>query len=346
MNRALVSVLLLAVVLAGVPWTVAASPNVLYVEYPVPGNPYRIALEAPGRVWVTLPDENAIARLSVTGPGTYSVTSHELPTANSQPYDIAYAAGAVWVTEHQGNKIARFAPATETWTEYPIPTADSRPTGLAVLPGSPLQVWFAERNGNKLALLTIDGAGTAAITEYALPPANAAPEDVALNAGDPIWFTAPGISSIGRFRPSLWPSELAFATIFAGSGSRPWQMKLGSDNLPWLTDPDRNRVGHFNPGTLTTFDWYPLPKPGSIPDGLDVGGEHVWFTERGGDRLGRLNPITAAIRELDLTPGSAPTDVAVDANRCVWVTANGSARVLSWCGPYFHVSFLPLVLKK
>ena len=161
-------VLLVAVLLAcAVSPAYATSPSPLVTAYPVSGSPYHVAVEQPGRIWATLPAQNAITRLVVTSPGVFEVSTFQLPTApgepSSEPYDIAFAAGAVWVTEYAGNKIARFDPLAEGWTEYLIPTPDSHPTGLVVLPGNPLQVWFCEQTGDKLGRLRVFEDGTSAV---------------------------------------------------------------------------------------------------------------------------------------------------------------------------------------
>ena len=183
----------------------AASPSPLMTAYPVPGSPFRVAVEQSGRIWVTLPAENAISRLVVTAPGVYDVKTYPLPTPASEPYDIAVAAGAVWVTERSGNQIARFDLLTELWTEYLIPTDASQPTGLAVLPGDPVQVWFCEQAGNKLARLLVPAVGPSAFDEFPLPWTGAAMmESVAAVSSEGVWFTAPGRSILGRFQLSKW----------------------------------------------------------------------------------------------------------------------------------------------
>ena len=129
----------------------------------------------------------------VTAPGVYDVTTYPLPTTASEPYDIAVAAGAVWVTERSGNQIARFDLLTELWTEYLIPTDASQPTGLAVLPGDPVQVWFCEQAGNKLARLLVPAVGPSAFEEFPLPWTGAAMiESVAAVSSEGVSFTAAG----------------------------------------------------------------------------------------------------------------------------------------------------------
>ena len=215
MTKKLTSVsILLSLALMVIPFRAAfaAGSVSLVTEYPLPGSPLHVAVETSGRVWVTLPAENKIARLQVTSPGVYDVHTYQLPTPDSHPYDIVYAAGSVWVTEYTGNKIARFDPVAGTageWTEYTIPTTASHPTGLTVLPGDPIQVWFCEQASDKLGLLTITAAGASQFAEFPLPQAwaGAELENIAATSSENVWFTAPGRSGIVQFVLPLWPDR-------------------------------------------------------------------------------------------------------------------------------------------
>ena len=346
--------LLLMILLLAAPVTsvLAAGSGPLITQYPVPGNPYHVAVEQPGRIWATLPAENAIIRLVVTSPGVYEISKkYQPPTAASEPYDIVYAAGAVWITEHAGNKIARFDPLTETWTEYPIPTLNSQPTGLVILPGDPVQVWFCEQAGNKLGRLRIPQTGASGFDEFPLPMAGAMMESVDAVSSEAVWFTAPGTHQIMRFQLSRW-SELdpgrAFLPAYTGPSSRPFAIKLDAVSQPWITDPGGNRLGRFNPGTLTVLEWYPVPTADSELAGLDYALGYVWFTGKNSNRVGRLTTINfeTQIRQVTLpAPGSAPTDIAVDTAGCAWIAASGVGQVVSWCPPYFRHTYLPGVYR-
>jgi virginiamycin B lyase len=348
-------ILLVILLMAAPVTTVLAAGSVQTVTpYPVPGSPYHVAVEQPGRIWTTLPAENAIVRLVVTLPGVYGTSKYQLPTAMSEPYDIAYAAGAVWVTEQTGNKIARFDPLTETWTEFAIPTPNSLPTGLVVLPwnpGNPVEVWFCERAGNKLGQLLVSESGTGAFAEFPLPIAGAAPESVDAVSSEAVWFTAPSTLQIVRFQLSRWsvadPSS-AFLPAYTESGSRPFAIKLDPDRLPWFTEPGSNRLGRFAPGTLTIFEWYWVPRADSELAGLDYALGSVWFTGKNSNQVGRLTITNFEPRWRLFTlpkPGSAPTDIAVDSAGCAWIAASGVGQIIGWCAPYFNYAYLPGVYR-
>jgi streptogramin lyase len=350
----LLSLLLLAVVSGTGASGDAAGTDSFTAEYPVPGSPYQVAVEAPSRVWATLPAQNAIVRLTLTSPAVYDVALFGLPPG-SEPYDIAFAAGRVWFTDRLGNRIGSLDPASNpaapAWTWYPIEnTPNSEPTGITVIVGEPIEVWFAERAGNKLGRLTVSGMGPVTFNEYPLPQtyANAYPESVSATTTESIWFTAPGISRIGRFRLSYWGwNPDAFAFVPTGSGSQPWDIKVAIDGAPWLTEPHGNRILKYNPQTLTYFNEYRLPISASTPYGLDIAGGVVWFTERDGNRAGQLRPMdpsASIMREFPL-PEAAPTGIAVDATGCAWIAGSNQDKIISWCPPYFHFVYLPLAMK-
>ena len=357
MTKKLTSVsILLSLALMIIPFRAAfaAGSVSLVTEYPLPGSPLHVAVETSGRVWVTLPAENKIARLQVTSPGVYDVHTYQLPTPDSHPYDIVYAAGSVWVTENTGNKIARFDPAAGTageWTEYTIPTTASHPTGLTVLPGDPIQVWFCEQASDKLGLLTITAAGASQFAEFPLPQAwaGAALENIAATSSENVWFTAPGRSGIIQFVLPLWPDREPFGFVSTGLGTKPHDIKIAVDNLPWFTEPGTNRIARFVAGTIESFKWFSVSTPNSGLAGLELALGRTWFTEQLGGKVGQLQEINyeGRMREQPLPgPAPAPTDIAVGPDGCAWVSASGADALMSWCPPYFRPVYLPLIQRR
>jgi virginiamycin B lyase len=319
----------------------------LLTEYPVPGSPLYVSVEAPGRVWFTLPDQNAIGRLVVTSTTDYSVVTYTVPTTNSQPYDLKYAGGAVWFTELSGNKIGRLDPGSGAIAEFTIPTLGSQPAGIDVLPGNPTTVWFTERSGNKLGRLVVTSTMDYLFAEYPLPSGypNAQPEDIHIQNTDSIWFTAPGANRIGNLKPDSWqPFEL----VYAGGGSRPWTIQAethAGGTSVWFTEPNGNRIGQYFYSTMENILWYTLTYTASGPYDLALWQGKVWFTELSGNRVGWLVPSPRQFREFGLPAGSAPKGLGVDSNGCVWVAESGRNRIAAWCPPYFRFVYLPLVLR-
>ena len=318
----------------------ASVPDLL-VEYPVPGNPESVAVEAPNRVWFTLPAQNLVGRLVVTSSVDYAVVTHTVPTPNSYPYDIAYANGAVWFTERDGDKIGRLDTTTGTVLEYPVLTLDSEPSGIDVLPGTPTRVWFTERAADKLGQLVVTDTTTTAMHEYAIPVqySGAEPQDVDIRDSSTAWFTAPGVGCIGRISSGVY---LHFRCI---SGGRPWSIKVPSSGLPvWFTDPVGNRVGAYIPTTTTIFRYFPFPDGGSDPHDLVLMDNSVWCTENAGQSVAQVDLSTRAVREFSVS-GGALGGIGADANGHIWFAERDAMRIGEWRPPYFHKVCLPLVVR-
>ena len=64
-----ISLILMLLLVSVTPTVHAAPASGVVTRYPVPGSPYRLAMEAPGRVWATLPAQNAIASVAVSSSG-------------------------------------------------------------------------------------------------------------------------------------------------------------------------------------------------------------------------------------------------------------------------------------
>lgn len=321
----------------------ARADGPLLVEYPVQFSPLHVAIESPGRIWFTQPNEHSIGRLVVTSTVDYQFTQFPIPPASSQPYDIDFASGMVWFTEKDGNTIGRLNPATGAVDEFAIPTPNSQPAGLDALEGTPAQIWFAEKGANKIGLLTVTSTVDSYFNEYDLSGSltNSQPEDVAVDSNGKVWFTAPGATRIGRFDPS----SSAFNFVGTGSGSEPWSIKVDEQGYPWFTDRTNNRVGKYFPQTLSTIAWSDLPNPNSFPNDVAVGAGFAWITERDGSRAGQVNSTNGAISEIGLANSSSPAGLAMDGNGCIWIAESGLNKIASWCSPYFNKVYLPLVLR-
>jgi virginiamycin B lyase len=75
-----------------------------------------------------------------------------VPTPDSEPGNIVGGPdGALWFTEHAGNRIGRMTLAG-AFTEYLVPTPASAP--MVVEPGSDGALWFTEYYGNKIGRIT------------------------------------------------------------------------------------------------------------------------------------------------------------------------------------------------
>lgn len=349
MKKLLVMCFLVVSALGAFHWAISAQgATEPVVGYPVPGNPHYVAVESPGRVWFTLPDHDVVGRLVVTSTTDYEVMTYT--TLLADPYDLAIGGGKVWFTALTGNAIGCLDPATGVISEFPLPTQNSQPSGIDVIDRNPTHVWFAQRGGDALGQLVVTSTVDYQFHEYPLPSsfgADAALEDVYIQNADSIWFTAPGLGSIGRFKPSYWsfrPDD-AFALRTPQEASKPWSIDVDGEGYPWFTDMQGDRLGKFFPQTLDDFNWYQLPASGVGIYDLVIARGYMWFTERDSGKVGRLDPDTGQFQEFSL-PHSRPLGLDADSSGGVWIADGAQRRILTWRAPYFRVVYLPLLAKQ
>ena len=155
-----------------------------------------------------------------------------------------------------------------------------------------------------------------------------------------VWVTVPNRSVLYQLQVTTG----LFIPVQTGAGSAPWSIVI-SGGYPWFTDIGQNRIGSWNPNTLSIVYWRDLPHADSGPYGLDVRGGYVWFTEQSGQRVGRLSTtVYRDIMELAV-PGVTPNPagIATDATGAIWVAAPGAGQILHWPPPYFFWQYLPFV---
>jgi virginiamycin B lyase len=323
--------------------------NGVQVEYPVPGNPLNLAIEAPGRIWFTVPHKDAVAALVVTSQPDAPVVSYlinyfGLP-AGSEPWDIVYSNGAVWFTQRGANKIGRIETATGELTEYAIPTPASMPNGITAAPNG--LIWFLERDGKKLGRLDPESGN---ITEYPFPATlfttdMPLPRMLTMRSNETIWFTAPGAGAVVTFNVNLE----RFRRVNTGFLAEPSHIVLSPDNRPWLTAAGVNLLGVYAPGTLTLWTSYGISTEESVPAGIafrnagDVW--EVWFAQNAAGRVGRLtvrpNGAVVQMLEYKLDANSRPWDIQIDENQSVWVAESGRATITELRSPYAVFAYLP-----
>lgn len=323
------------------------------VEYPLPSEigsaPWRIAIESPGRVWFTMPAENALGRLVVTSTVDFQFTRYEIPTPNSEPYDLVYRPNAIWFTQRTGNQLGRLTISSGDITEYPIPTTNSQPTGIDIAPDG--TVWFLQRGANQIASFQ---PTENQFEEYPYTLAGGQLENVRVQNDDRIWFTAPGVDRLVGFRPSRWGTNSAFFNVPAEPGSQPHDLFVPPDTYPWITAPGVNLIGRYTPTTFSNWRWFALPTANSEPAGIAYStynnANEIWYTGRASGKAGRLLTTSGGqiivLHEIPLpSPNSQPEGIRADSQRHVWIADTGGHAIVEWRPPHFNYIYLPIILK-
>ena len=228
---------------------------------------------------------------------------------------------------------ARFnalGPATpRLFTPYPLPTAGSAPTGVTAGPDGNL--WFTERDGNRVGKITPAGV----ITEFPLPNAGSGPTDITLGPDGNLWFTERDGNRIGTITPAGVITEFVLPT----AGSAPLGIANGPDGNMWFTESGGNRIGRITvAGVIAEFA---IPAIGTAPTDIVSGPDGaLWFTQAGNGRLGRL-ATDGTLQEflLSSSPAVHLSSITVGPDSQLWVKGSFQAPPPSGQvnGKYFDV---------
>jgi streptogramin lyase len=279
-------------------------------------------------------------------------------TNRSRPLVLVAAAGlvlaAVGPVLHGSYALA----AIGDITEHTIPTASSQPYDIVAGPDGNL--WFTERNANKVGKVSTSGS----FTEYTVPTANSKPFGIALGPDGNLWFTESVGNQIGKVTTSGVFTEYPIPT----PSSSPWRITNGPDGNLWFTEFGAAQVAKLttagifteyavggNPGGIATGPdgnlWvteftgnnvakvtssgnvteYPIPTSGSLSGGIVAGPDgNLWFTEFSGNKVANVTTSGSFTEYTVPTAGSQPIHLAAGLDGNIWfVELNGNkvARV-------------------
>lgn len=320
-------------------------------QFDLPGVPTNLAVEAPGRVWATLPGIDAIGVISVTEATSQTVTAYITRTyplaAGSQPYNLTTHGGYVWFTAYAGNWIGRLTPDTGVVDAYPIPQANSGPTGITVAPDG--VVWFAQRDANRLGRLY---PVTSTIESFTYTLSAGGLEEVATVSPGSIWLTAPNVNRLVNYDPV----KNEFINVPTLPYTRPVGLAVEESDVPWISIQGSNFIGRYAPGTLTLWRWTQLPTdsagdggPQQIALTRGVGPWHLFYAHAAAQTIGHIaiadDTAVGAIHPLKLGNLCAALDVAAEDNGRGWFSCGSANTVLLWLPPYALDAYLPLVTR-
>jgi hypothetical protein len=144
-------------------------------------------------------------------------------------------------------------------------------------------MWFTERNGNRIGKITPAGV----VTEYSAGiTAGAQPFGIAAGPDGNMWFTENAGDRIGKITPAGVVTEYS-AGITAGAV--PNGIAAGPDGNMWFTELIGNRIGKINPATGQVTEYSAGITAGAGPFGIAAGPDgNMWFTEFSGGRIGKI----------------------------------------------------------
>ncbi len=236
----------------------------------------------------------------------------DVPLTGALPHDPAVdPKGNIWFTLQGAGQLARFKPDTQEWKFFKLPTPDSGPHGLVSDPSG--NIWFTENYAGKIGRLD---AETGAITEFRAPTAKD-PHTPVFGPDGALWFTAQDSNVIGRldYLAGGRITEYGVPT----QNAHPYGIVSASDGALWFCELTGRKLGRVDPkgGVITEFA---PPNTDMEPRRLVAVGGAIYFTDFGGERLGRLTLADKKFQLWDSPSGSGsePYGITADSTGKIW----------------------------
>jgi virginiamycin B lyase len=223
--------------------------------------------------------------------------------------------GMLWIPYYgRGNEVVRLNPKTAELTRFPLPFSQTSAGIHSVIPAPDGTVWFTEFGRGKIGQLN---PATKDIKEFQNTPlADGKRTDahtISVDEHGLVW--ASGGPAISMFDPKT--EEFKHFELGGTYGN-----VVGQNGDQWFTsfvvDGPIGRVSRD--GVLTRF--YPPTK--GKPQRLQVDSDGiVWFSERRGGKIGRLDPKTAEFKEFPLPgPEPSPYAIGIDRDHMIWYSSH------------------------
>jgi hypothetical protein len=212
-------------------------------------------------------------------------------------------------------------------TEFPVPTPSATP--WSITPGPDGNLWFTERDGNKIGEIN---PTTHAIKEFSTPTANPSPWSITTGPDGNLWFPEFAAGQIGMINPTTHAvTELPIPYTNAA----PKGITAGPDGNLWFADYGTSSIGVISPDTsrFVVTQQPPSKVTAGTPFGLTVevedgsgdleptfnGAVMVALENNGGGVLGGTLTVTASqgvatFSGLELTTVASDDTLVVSGN--------------------------------
>ena len=274
---------------------------------------YDIVRGADGNLWFTEEMGNKIGRITVDGV----ITEYSIPTANARPRGLTASGARIYFTEFAANQIGYLDTANPSAITEAACLAG--PTGMATDFGG--VVWYTAVGANEVVKLASNGTAAghwstpngvngaiALVLTYSLWLGTNAQGrmdtvDPSTNGMSALTFPddalgQPVTDMLIDWNDDFWvldgPALRRFDGLtFSASGSMrsvvQGPVATASVKNLYITAPSINAILVKSTGASLTI--YPIPTAGGSPhDIIDGADKNLWFTERTGNKIGRLVP--------------------------------------------------------
>jgi DNA-binding beta-propeller fold protein YncE len=228
-----------------------------------------------------------------------------------RPGAIAVAGGAVWVTDGESTRVARF----DAQTGRRLRSSASIPAGTRAMTTDGRSVWLVNEPEN--LLLRLDARTGRVTARRDLLPGNPYAVGVDRNA---VWVGS-------RASRSRFPQHRVLRVDRRSGGMKPTVIEHGMRSLAvgadavWVTPTRGSEVTRLDKRTGDTS----TVRAGEEPKGVAVGAGAVWVANSGGSTVTQIDPRTMDRITVDVGP--APQLIAT-AGDAVYVTVQNSSRLV------------------
>lgn len=285
------------------------------------GNMGKIMAEDPkGNIWYLETREDLAVRVD---PKTLTFTEYQLPRG-AGPYSHAIdSRGVHWITAHGIEMLLEFDPQKREVISHAPPSFGF----LIHINVSPLDdtVYFGQPGANKIVSYRRDSG----FREYLIPTPNAGPGRFDFDASGNVWFPELYADKVARLDPKTGEVEEWDLPIKHGT---PSYCRVDKEGVVWISLPMADRILRFDG---EEFKEYRIPTAGSVVSTTIEDAEGaIWFTEggwrgsAGGNKIGRLDPETGKVEELQLsTPNAQPLGLIVDRTGVIWFEQMNAGKI-------------------
>lgn len=155
---------------------------------------------------------------------------------------------------------------------------------------------------------------------------------LAANSAVTVENSVVGSSFLYRFDSST----NSFYTFTLPLSSIPYGIAVTGTNPTdvWVAESGRDRIGHLSFTNTIDVQWEEHPITSTLnsnPFQIALHGNYVWFTERGANRVGRLDATTGEIVEFfgnGLPSNAGLAHIAIAPNGWVWLTGESSDSII------------------
>ena len=304
---------------------------------PVGVNPFDIAIDSSGNVWVTNYGGSTVSELTYASnynsANTFSVGAGPLAI-------VIDSAGNVWVDNNRDNTISELTYASNYISENTFVVGNNS-NGMAIDKSG--NIWVTNANSNNVTELSSTG-----ITIGTYDVGGISPQGIAIDASGNVWVTNGSNNGPPSYSVTKLNSSGSLIGTYSTIGS-PLGIAIDPSGNVWVANnwcgsgvicyvDKENSISEFN-STGSIIGTYTVGvRPWGIA--IDASG-NVWVANDLSNTVSELSPTGSIIGTYPV--GKWPTGIAIDASGNVWVANYGDNTVTEITGVATGPQYWPYV---